>query len=314
MKFVVATIMLALAGTAPAADGAQKSPLYWTYQYVIATSDEELSVAQLVFDLPEMHPEMCDREMLDLLAEFLANANVNDPGYRAGLKEVFSILEMRDAARYRTVAEQVAKKAQDSSIRSLAGSYARSHKENVPQYLPGTIDRAALRKQYALDALAAHHPADLALSLTTLPLNGGVDRQFVVAGKPDASLVWQRAGVKKDMPPGSNAKPTAAELDILKKWIEAGAPFPAAERRKFVNGLDCCACGKDAPSHAHHPILLGRGKGQKAPEDMLIPLCESSTGRLGCHDALHLRQGRFAGMTKEQLRAWQNENELHGFL
>lgn len=192
MKFVVATILLALAGPALAADGAQKSPLYWTYQYVIATSDEELSVAQLVFDLPEMHPEMCDREMLDLLAEFLANANVNDPGYRAGLKEVFSILEMRDAARYRTVAEQVAKKAQDSAIRSLAGSYARSHKENVPQYLPGTIDRAALRRQYALDALAAHHPADLALSLTTLPLNGGVDRQFVVAGKPDAVVGYQR--------------------------------------------------------------------------------------------------------------------------
>jgi len=77
------------------------------------------------------------------------------------------------------------------------------------------------------------------------------------------------------------------------------------DRRQFVNGLDCCACGKDAPSHAHHPILLGRGKSQRSPESMLIPLCESSTGRLGCHDKLHLRKGIFANMTKEQLRAWQ---------
>lgn len=59
--------------------------------------------------------------------------------------------------------------------------------------------------------------------------------KYVVAGKPDASLMWQRAGIKKDMPPGSNAKPSAAELDILKKWIEAGAPFPAADRRKFIS-------------------------------------------------------------------------------
>lgn len=192
MKFLVATVLLVLASPAFAAGGPPKSPLYWTYQYVIASSDEELSVAQLVFDLPDMHPEMCDREMLDLLAEFLANANVNDPSYRAGLKEVFRILEMRDAARYRTVAEQVAKKAQDSAIRSLAINYAKRYKDNVPQYIPGTIDRAAMRRQYALDALGAHHDADLAVSLASLPLNGGVDRQFVVAGKPDAVVGYQR--------------------------------------------------------------------------------------------------------------------------
>src|SRR6188508_103507 len=175
MKFLVASVLFALVGAALAADSSQKNPLYWTYQYVIATSDEELSVAQLVFDLPEMHPEMCDREMLDLLAEFLANANVNDPSYRAGLKEVFSILEMRDAARYRTVAQQVASKAKDSAIRSLATNYAKRYKQDVPQYVPGTIDRAAMRRQYALDALAAHHFAELAASLTTIPLNSGVD-------------------------------------------------------------------------------------------------------------------------------------------
>jgi len=192
MKFLVANVLFALVGAALAADSSQKNPLYWTYQYVIATSDEELSVAQLVFDLPEMHPEMCDREMLDLLAEFLANANVNDPSYRPGLKEVFGILEMREAARYRTVAQQVANRAHDSAIRSLAANYAKHHTESVPQYVPGTIDRAALRRQYASNALSSRHPAELAVSLATLPLNGGVDRQFVIAGKPDAVVGYQR--------------------------------------------------------------------------------------------------------------------------
>jgi hypothetical protein len=190
MKLLVATLLLALAG--PALADAQKSPLYWTYQYVIATSDEELSVAQMVFDLPEMHPEMCDREMLDLLAEFLANADVSEPSYRPGIKEIFGILEMRDAARYHTVANLVASKSQDSAIKSLAGKYAKRYKGNVPQYVPGTIDRAALRRQYARDALAARHPTELAVSLTTLPLNVGVERQFAVAGKPDAVVGYQR--------------------------------------------------------------------------------------------------------------------------
>jgi hypothetical protein len=146
----------------------------------------------MVFDLPEMHPEMCDREMLDLLAEFLANADVSEPSYRPGIKEIFGILEMRDAARYHTVANLVASRSQDSAIKSLAGKYAKRYKGNVPQYVPGTIDRAALRRQYARDALAARHPTELAVSLTTLPLNVGVERQFAVAGKPDAVVGYQR--------------------------------------------------------------------------------------------------------------------------
>lgn len=62
--------------------------------------------------------------------------------------------------------------------------------------------------------------------------------RYVVPGKPDESLMWQRAGVKKDMPPGNNPKPTAAEYEILKKWIEGGAPFPAIDNRKFISEKD----------------------------------------------------------------------------
>lgn len=192
MKYLAVALLLMLCRSAPAADRAETSPLYWTYQRVLATSDEELSVAQLVFDLPQMHPEMCDRAMLDLMAEFLANANVSDPAYEKGIKEVFSILELGEAARYRKVAQQVEKKAKPSSIKNRAWKYARQHQENVPQYVPGTIDRAALRRQYARDALATRHSPDLAIRLAGLPLNGNVDKQFAIAGKPDAVLGYQR--------------------------------------------------------------------------------------------------------------------------
>src|SRR5262249_42012432 len=134
----------------------------------------------------------CDRAMLDLLAEFLANANVSDPDYARGLTEVFSILEKGDAARYRTVADLIAKKSKDTSIRSRAERYLRDHKENnVAQYVPGTIDRAALRRQYARDALEARHPPDLGPRLAALPLDSSVDQQFAL-GKPDAVLGYQR--------------------------------------------------------------------------------------------------------------------------
>lgn len=192
VKSFAAIVLLLSCGAALAADRAETSPLYWTYQHVLATSDDELSVAQLVFDLPQMHPDMCDRAMLDLMAEFLVNANVSNPSYEKGIKEVFGILELGEAARYRTVAQQVENKAKLGSIKSRARKYARDHKENVPQYLPGTIDRAALRRQYARDALAAHHSPDLGIQLNRLTLNGNVDKQFAVAGKPDAVLGYQR--------------------------------------------------------------------------------------------------------------------------
>lgn len=116
---------------------------------------------------------------------------MSDPDYARGLTEVFGILEMGEAARYRTVADLVAKKSRAVSIRSRAERYLRDHKENVAQYLPGTIDRAALRRQYARDALEARHPTDLAARLAALPLNASVNQQFAL-GKPDAVLGYQR--------------------------------------------------------------------------------------------------------------------------
>lgn len=191
MKYWVAAILFALYGPVPAA-AANSTPLYWTYQYVIATSDDELTVAQLVFDLPERHPEMCDQAMLDLLAEFLVNANLRDPSYEKGMKQVFGILAKGEAARYRSLVAQVEKRAVLPSIRGLAASYVKAHKENVPQYVAGTIDRAALRRQYARDALAVHHSDGIAVTIAALPLNGGVNALFAAAGKPDAVSGYQR--------------------------------------------------------------------------------------------------------------------------
>ena len=48
---------------------------------------------------------------------------------------------------------------------------------------------------------------------------------YVVPGQPEASYLWERVGVDRDMPP-SGPKPPEAERAVIARWIEAGAPFP----------------------------------------------------------------------------------------
>lgn len=67
----------------------------------------------------------------------------------------------------------------------------------------------------------------------------------------------------------------------------------------FVRSLPCCACGKNAPSHAHHETGGGRGKGQKAPDNRTMPLC------FQCHREFHSVSGRFDGFTFDGKRMWQ---------
>ncbi|MDB5349310.1 MAG: serine/threonine protein kinase [Planctomycetota bacterium] len=52
---------------------------------------------------------------------------------------------------------------------------------------------------------------------------------LIVAGKPDASLVWTVVAVEKRMPKKGKPRPSAEEIATLRAWIEAGAEFPAAK-------------------------------------------------------------------------------------
>ncbi|GIW82501.1 MAG: hypothetical protein KatS3mg105_4308 [Gemmatales bacterium] len=67
-----------------------------------------------------------------------------------------------------------------------------------------------------------------------------VARKHIVAGKPEASAIFVRVQ-KEEMPPRKVAKrPTPAELDVLRRWIAAGAPSPSAPvaNRRFLSEID----------------------------------------------------------------------------
>ena len=59
---------------------------------------------------------------------------------------------------------------------------------------------------------------------------------IVATGKPDESYLFER--VRKDQMPPRNIseRPTAADGDAIRRWIQAGAPkFPVAVGRKFIS-------------------------------------------------------------------------------
>jgi mono/diheme cytochrome c family protein len=75
----------------------------------------------------------------------------------------------------------------------------------------------------------------LDLRLRRLALKGGKSGPAVVAGKPDESLLIER--VKSgEMPPGKK-KLSAGEIEVLRKWIAAGAKVEAAEPETLAAGF-----------------------------------------------------------------------------
>ncbi|TWT94593.1 PSD1 and planctomycete cytochrome C domain-containing protein [Stieleria varia] len=74
--------------------------------------------------------------------------------------------------------------------------------------------------------------SELRLETKALMLSGGDSGPALVDGDPGESLIWIRVNESEDsrMPPAESGSPlTAAELDLLKRWIEQDAPAPDEE-------------------------------------------------------------------------------------
>lgn len=74
------------------------------------------------------------------------------------------------------------------------------------------------------------YPAlDVTNRATLLAPNDSSEKPFLVPGKLDESRLWEQ--VESDaMPPERQPQPSLEERAAFKKWIEAGAPFPAEDR------------------------------------------------------------------------------------
>src|SRR5687767_10495951 len=64
-----------------------------------------------------------------------------------------------------------------------------------------------------------------------------IARGKIIPGNPAESEIYQRMHEGEMPPPGKKPRPTAAEITLIKQWIDAGAPALAtiAKPREFVS-------------------------------------------------------------------------------
>jgi len=88
-------------------------------------------------------------------------------------------------------------------------------------------------------------------------------------------------------------------------------PWRSEQYLAFVRSLPCCHCGRPADA-AHHIIGVGgmSGVGTKAPDDMVMPVCD---GPDGCHDLIHRTPSMWPDQW-EWVRRTQREGVKAGYL
>lgn len=128
---------------------------------------------------------------------------------------------------------------------------------------------------------------------------------FKSRAKPLARKPWpNRLALASKLLRGVGLPLSLEEKAIIKRKhfrsISKRKSRPDPEFLAFVRSQPCCACGAEPPNHAHHEILNGRGKGQKAPDARTLPFCFRD------HDDFHLIRGKFRGWTREQRQVFQS--------
>jgi mono/diheme cytochrome c family protein len=88
--------------------------------------------------------------------------------------------------------------------------------------------------------------ADLDLTTSAGLIKGGESGKAVVPGKPDESLLFEKVHTGA-MPPKKDERLSEADVDLIRRWIAAGAVIPAAEPK-----------AESLTQHDVLPILLRR--------------------------------------------------------
>jgi hypothetical protein len=125
-------------------------------------------------------------------------------------------------------------------------------KENGPARVPRYRDDIQPLLQAKCARCHGQKPRRADLDVTTPAgiLKGGESGPAVVLGKPDDSPLYEKVHTGA-MPPGKNPRLSEAEVDTLRRWIAAGAPFSPGQ-----GGEAGPAPGAMVTQHDVLPILL----------------------------------------------------------
>lgn len=92
---------------------------------------------------------------------------------------------------------------------------------------------SALAKKYCYQCHGITFNGDSSLNVMDRDALLDPDHGYVIAGKHEDSMLWQRVA-DREMPPKGQAQPTDEEREIFRAWITAGAPMVQRVPREYV--------------------------------------------------------------------------------
>jgi hypothetical protein len=184
-RTIALVLVLALFGAR--SGHAADSALGWSYKYVLTTTTVDTQLVPVMSGIVA-DSKLRDQEMCDLLAEVLSTFKAQDiPAKETAVQILRVLTNVPDAARYRNVVEGLGKyvsdKRADLYLKQFQRKYGRS---KADQYVPGTINLEARRREYMQAALNSKPTQAQAQALADLPATATMDDVFAAAGNPAA--------------------------------------------------------------------------------------------------------------------------------
>ncbi len=177
--------LLAFCGMCRADAPAPEPALGWTARYIMVTSQLE---AQRVAIVQTIMQDARSRTpaMLDLLAEELWSIHAQKlPAKQTGFQIIRILTNGPNPARYRSVIDSLDRYIDENGTVEYLQAYKRNYKNEVAdQYIPGTIDLEALRRDFLKGALDSQPTMTQAQALADLPTNATMDEMFTRVGRP----------------------------------------------------------------------------------------------------------------------------------
>lgn len=141
------------------------------------------------------------------------------------------IASLDEAQNEQVAADATTQPEPGSECTALADGKAETDDPNLSVRGFGVLEKYC----FSCHANDRKYPAlDLRDRVTLLRPVDSNESPFLVPGKPNESRIWNVVSAHDpvQMPPADQSQPTAEEKEILKRWIEGGAEFPAPSRPK----------------------------------------------------------------------------------
>jgi hypothetical protein len=186
---LIALALVLCAGVAARAQDA--SPTTWSYHYMLASWHPGESLVP-VLDALSADAGAQNAATLDGVAEALALHAGDERLEQADANALVTTLARTKSGRYRDVMRSAGERLQFGKQRAIAHAYANEHqRKTAEQYVPGSIDFAALRASYVARALATQPTESGARKLAELGAASTMADLFALAGPPHHAEVRQ---------------------------------------------------------------------------------------------------------------------------